>query len=131
MYNLQSISTLTGLPVRTIRYYIQKHLVDKPEGARKTATYNHEHLEQLMTVKRLSSSGLSLAAIAKVMNGTKVKHTPHADTQPGQVRAVSLIHICPGVELSIDPLQSELSGAQVRQLTQQVLEAVNHINKES
>ena len=32
MYSLQDISTLTGLPVRTIRYYIQKNLVDKPEG---------------------------------------------------------------------------------------------------
>ena len=52
MHSLQDISKLTGLPVRTIRYYIQKDLVDKPEGARKTASYSQSHLEQLMTVKR-------------------------------------------------------------------------------
>ena len=46
MYSLQDINKITGLPVRTIRYYIQKNLVDKPEGARKTATYGQQHLEQ-------------------------------------------------------------------------------------
>jgi DNA-binding transcriptional MerR regulator len=131
MYDLQNISTLTGLPIRTIRYYIQKNLVDKPEGARKTASYTQQHLEQLMTVKRLSESGLSLAAIAKVMNGTQINNVHPSDMQPGQVRAVSFVHISPGVELSIDPLQCNLTQAQLRELSEHIIHTVNHFNKES
>jgi DNA-binding transcriptional MerR regulator len=131
MYGLQDISTLTGLPVRTIRYYIQKNLVDKPEGARKTATYGQQHLEQLMTVKRLSDAGLSLAAIAKVMNGSQVTNVNPSDLQPGQIRAVSLVHISPGVELSIDPLQCSLNTEQLRELTQQIITTISRFNKES
>jgi DNA-binding transcriptional MerR regulator len=131
MYGLQGISTLTGLPVRTIRYYIQKNLVDKPEGARKTATYGQQHLEQLMTVKRLSDAGLSLAAIAKVMNGSQVAAVGPSELQPGQIRAVSQVHISPGVELSIDPLQCSLDTEQLRELTQQIINTISRFNKES
>ncbi|GAC12814.1 helix-turn-helix domain-containing protein [Aliiglaciecola lipolytica] len=131
MYSLQDINTITGLPVRTIRYYIQKNLVDKPEGARKTATYGQQHLEQLMTVKRLSDAGLSLAAIAKVMNGSQVAHVPPSDLQPGQIRAVSQVHISPGVELSIDPMQCNLSTQQLRELSQQIIATISRFNKES
>ena len=115
------------MPVRTIRYYIQKNLVDKPEGARKTATYGQQHLEQLMTVKRLSDAGLSLAAIAKVMNGSQVAAVGPSDLQPGQIRAVSQVHISPGVELSIDPLQCTLNTAQLRELTQQIINILNKL----
>lgn len=131
MHSLQDISKLTGLPVRTIRYYIQKDLVDKPEGARKTASYSQSHLEQLMTVKRLSESGLSLAAIAKVMNGSQAPIAQHSDLQPGQIRAVSQVHICSGVELSIDPLACDLDSQQLRQLTEKLINTVRQFNKES
>lgn len=131
MHSLQDVSTLTGLPVRTIRYYIQKGLVDKPEGARKTASYGQVHLEQLMTVKRLSESGLSLAAIAKVMNGSQSTIAQHSDFQPGQIRAVSQVHICSGVELSIDPSSCNLDTQQLRELTEQLINTIRHFNKES
>jgi DNA-binding transcriptional MerR regulator len=131
MYGLQDISTLTGLSVRTIRYYIQKNLVDKPEGARKTATYGQLHLEQLMTVKRLSEAGLSLAAIAKVMNGSKKATVHSSDLQPGQIRAVSQVHITPGIELTIDPLVCNLDTKQLRELTEQLINTILHFNKES
>jgi DNA-binding transcriptional MerR regulator len=131
MYGLQDISTLTGLPVRTIRYYIQKGLVDKPQGARKTASYGQQHLEQLMTVKRLSEAGLSLAAIAKVMNGTQLSNVPSSDLQPGQIRAVSQVHISPGVELSIDPLQCSLDSQQLRELSQHITNIISRFNKDS
>ena len=118
MYSLQDISILTGLPVRTIRHYIQKGLVDKPEGARKTAYYGQQHLEQLMTVKWLIDAGLSLAAIAKVMDGSQVTAVGPSDLKPGQVRALSQVHISPGVDLGIDPLQCDLNREQLRELTQ-------------
>jgi DNA-binding transcriptional MerR regulator len=131
MYGLHDISTLTGLSVRTIRYYIQKNLVDKPQGARKTATYGQLHLEQLMTVKRLSEAGLSLAAIAKVMNGSQKATVQSSDLQPGQIRAVSQVHITPGIELTIDPLVCNLDTKQLRELTEQLINTILHFNKES
>ena len=131
MYSLQDISTLTALPVRTIRYYIQKNLVDKPIGARKTAKYDQQHLEQLMTVKRLSEAGLSLAAIAKVMTGSQSESVIPSDLKPGQIRALMQVHISPGVELSIDSMQSNLTKEQLSELSETIIQTINRFNKES
>mgnify|MGYP006092772557 CR=1 FL=1 len=132
MYSLQEISKLADLPARTIRYYIQKGLVDKPDGARKTASYGQLHLEQLMTVKRLSDSGLSLAAIAKVMAG-KQPHQLNENDAPllGEVRVKSHIHITCGVELSFDPRLCDLSQTQLRALTQVISDTFVQFEQEA
>ena len=132
MYSLQEISTLTDLSARTIRYYIQKDLVDKPNGARKTASYGKLHVEQLMTVKRLSDSGLSLAAIAKVMAGKQTNQlNEHEAPLLGEVRVKSHIYIASGVELSVDPRLCDLSQTQLRALTQVISDTFVKFDQES
>ena len=130
VYSVQEISEIAGLPIRTIRYYIQKGLVDRPEGARKTASYTQDHLEQLMTVKRLSESGLSLAAIEKTMAGKSNKSVFSTYQQPGQVSVLSRVHICEGVELTIDSQQCGLTQTHITHIASEIAQLMTNIAKE-
>ena len=45
-HTLESLATLAGLTPRTVRYYIQQGLVDRPLGEKRGAYYLARHLEQ-------------------------------------------------------------------------------------
>jgi DNA-binding transcriptional MerR regulator len=122
-YNLSALSLATDVPMRTIRFYITKGLVDRPQGARKTATYTQTHAEQLITIKQLSATGMTLDGIAKVLSGDN--NAPEQQVlQPGQTRVVQQIHICQGVDITIDPLQAALTHEQIRHIASLVHDTV-------
>jgi DNA-binding transcriptional MerR regulator len=55
---------------RAIRYYTTIGLVDRPAAVRgRTALYERRHLLQLVAIKRLQASGLSLARIQRELAG--------------------------------------------------------------
>ena len=83
MFSLQQLVELTGLPLRTIRYYIQLGLVDRPEGERRTATYHQQHLQQLLSIKHWSDAGLPLERIRGAGPTRKHRRDPtnHADAR--------------------------------------------------
>jgi hypothetical protein len=51
-YRLAELCVLTDMPVRTVRYYVQVGLVDKPVGETRAARYGQLHLEQLLLIKK-------------------------------------------------------------------------------
>ena len=51
--------TLVEMNKRKIRFYIQKGLIDRPEGTGKGAYYTHRHLEKLLTVRKWKEACLS------------------------------------------------------------------------
>ncbi len=68
---------------RTVRYYIQKGLVDRPEGVGKGAFYSHTHLEQLLAIRKWKTAGLSLERIQDILatekeggDGDQLYHRP-------------------------------------------------------
>ena len=62
-YNLASLSKETGIPARTIRFYISKKLLPPPKGGGRTASYGTNHLERLQEIQALKDKGLSLGDI--------------------------------------------------------------------
>ena len=46
-FTLDDLCTLTDLPKRTVRYYMQMGLVDRPIGETRAAHYLATHLDQL------------------------------------------------------------------------------------
>ena len=47
-YPLADLCVLADLPPRTIRYYVQMGLVDRPQGETRAARYGAAQLEQLL-----------------------------------------------------------------------------------
>jgi hypothetical protein len=62
-FTLNDICVLAELPRRTVRYYIQSGLTDRPHGVGKGAYYTQSHVEQLLLVRKWQLAGLSLERI--------------------------------------------------------------------
>ena len=56
----------TGVPRRTIYYYVQIGLLPPPRGKGKTYEYTEEHLERLLLIKKLQKMRYSLKEIKKL-----------------------------------------------------------------
>ncbi len=72
MSNCQTLAELadaSGIPARTIRFYIARGLLGGPVKAGRGAVYTPEHLERLEKIKALQAEGRMLAEIAHDLNG--------------------------------------------------------------
>lgn len=128
-YTLEELANAVDLPVRTIRFYIQKGMVDRPEGARKTARYNNTHLEQCLKIKHWSQSGLSLDKIAEALKQPPTDLPPKTKT-PGEISVITQIFLAPGVELAIDNTQNAFTQDQLRELTKALLPVIESIQED-
>ena len=83
-YTFEELCALSGLSSRTLRYYIQIGLVDKPIGQTRAAHYLSSHLEKILRIKQLSESGISLERIREVLAGDPLA-LPERSKRPGHI----------------------------------------------
>ena len=128
-FNLDALSQLTDIPVRTIRYYIQSGLIAKPLGVGRGAHYGGTHLDQLLEIKKWQAAGLSLARIQGLLEGRNGEGVvpPVPAPKPGDVAVWSRIHIHPGIELSIEPQAAGLTPEQTRALIKATMAAYQQL----
>ena len=120
VYSLDQLCALTDLPKRTVRYYMQLGLVDRPVGETRAAHYTPRHLEQLLQIRKLADAGVSLERIREVLAGGE-SPVPDRVRQPGAISVLSHVFIAPGVELQIDPQAAGLSPEQLRAFVRTVM----------
>ncbi len=128
-FSLADLCILADLPIRTARYYIQLGLVDKPEGETRAAKYGSKHLEQLLLIKKWSTSGVSLARIRELLQGEQPLIAPRQPA-PGTVEVRSHLTIANGIELVIEPGRAGLSPEQVRRLVRGVINVFKEVSDE-
>jgi len=128
-FTLDEIASLAELPRRTVRYYIQTGLVDRPQGLGKGAFYTQHHVEQLVLVRKWQLAGLSLDKIGDVLKQQASGPLPPTPRRAGTVEVWSHLVVAEGVEVNLEPGRAGLSPEQVRaffrgvtQLYQQVQE---------
>jgi DNA-binding transcriptional MerR regulator len=129
-FSLDELCTLSDTTKRNVRYYMQIGLVDPSIGATKAAHYVRRHLDQLLTIRKLSDAGVSLDRIREVLSG-EVPPVPPRQRQPGSVEVRSHLFIAEGVELEISPEQAGLSPEQVRTLVRAVMKAYQELKGEN
>jgi DNA-binding transcriptional MerR regulator len=130
IYTLDELCALANLPKRTVRYYVQMGLVDRPEGETRAARYGQTHLEQLLTVRRLSESGLSLERIASVLRG-ETTGLPPVERRPGTVEVRSHIVVADGIEIQIEADRIGLEPQQLRHFAREVIALYERIREEN
>ena len=121
------------LPRRTVRYYIQEGLVDRPAGAKRGAYYTRRHLDQLMTIRTWQRAGLSLERIRELVSGggeTSSPLPPPRARRPGDVTLRTHVTLAPGVELVIDPQEAGLGAEAVRSIVRRAASLVEQTRKE-
>ncbi len=67
-WTLRELAAETGVPERTIRFYISRGLVDPPLRGGRGAAYGASHKARLEEVRKLQAKGLMLAEIARVVS---------------------------------------------------------------
>ena len=119
-YPLSELCALVDLPVRTVRYYVQQGLVDRPQGETRAARYSQQHVDQLLLIKKWSAAGLSLDRIRELLAGSE-PNVPQRSRRPGSVEVVSHLYIADGLEILIEPGRAGLTPEQVRLFARRVM----------
>lgn len=128
-YSLDDLCTLVDLPRRTVRYYIQIGLVDRPEGEKRGAYYTRLHLDQLLAIRKWQQAGLSLERIRELLAEQGEPGLPPAGRRPGSVEVWSRLLVAEGLEIHVEPGQAGLGPEQVREFFRAVREAYAEISQ--
>jgi DNA-binding transcriptional MerR regulator len=121
-FYLDELCALTDLSKRTVRYYVQLGLVNRPEGETRAAKYSPQHLEQLLLIKKWTAAGVSLERIRELLQGGPAP-VPDRGRRPGSLEVCSHLHVAEGIELVIEPTRAGLSPEQLRSFVRSVLQA--------
>lgn len=119
-YPLADLCVLADLPPRTVRYYVQIGLVDRPQGETRAARYGAKHLEQLLLIKKWTAAGVSLDRIRELLHGEQAPVPPRSRAI-GSVEVRSHLMVTDGIDLVIEPGRAGLSPEQVRQFIKGVM----------
>ena len=129
-FSLDELCALTDLTKRTVRYYVQIGLVNRPEGETRAAKYSPQHLEQLLLVKKWTAAGVSLDRIRELLQGGSAP-VPERGRVPGSIEVCSHLHVANGVELVIEPTRAGLSPEQLRQFVRAVMRAYAELDPDN
>lgn len=119
-YSLDNLAALVELPKRTVRYYIQLGLVDRPVGETRGAHYTPHHLKQLLQIRKWTAAGLSLDRVREIVAGGSTT-VPPRPRSAGTVDVWSHLVVADGVEIQLDPARADLSPEEVRAFFRSVM----------
>jgi DNA-binding transcriptional MerR regulator len=128
-FSLDEISVLAELPRRTVRYYIQCGLIDRPQGIGKGAFYSERHVEQLLLVRKWQLAGLSLERIGELLKQPDDRPLPPSPRRAGTVEVWSHLVVADGIELTLEPGRAGLTPVQVRAFFRAVSQAYAQIHE--
>ena len=129
-FSLDEIAVLVELPRRTVRYYIQEALVDRPEGIGKGAYYTQRHVKQLLLVRKWQLAGLSLDRIRELLRRQDGGPLPPTPRRAGTVEVWSHLVVADGVELTLEPGRAGLEPEQVRAFFKAVTRAYEQLHEQ-
>ncbi|MBU3594598.1 MerR family transcriptional regulator [Polynucleobacter sp. 71A-WALBACH] len=129
-YTFEELCTLTGVSSRTLRYYIQIGLVDKPIGQTRGAHYLSLHIEKILRIKQLTEAGISLERIREVLSGSPMP-LPERTKKPGDISVRTHLWVGEGIELEVSAETAGLSPEKLRQFLKGVMQAYEQVKKDA
>ena len=131
-FTIDELCSLTGMNRRTVRYYIQQGLLDRPQGTGKGAWYTRDHLQQLLAIAKWKIAGLSLDRIRELVSSGEEGELvpPPRPRQPGSVEVRSHVFLADGLELQVDVERAKLAPEQLRALARIIMQSYQEIVKE-
>lgn len=125
--SIDQVAALAGLTTRTVRYYLQRGLVSRPEGAKRGAFYLQRHVEELLLLRRWADAGLSLDRIRELRAGAADEPPPRV-VRAGTVEVWSRVTLADGLEVQIEPGRAGLTPEQVRAFVREVTAAYRKVH---
>ncbi len=84
-YDIQELSGETGVPRRTIYFYVQQGVLPPPQGAGLAAHYTEDHLLRLKLIPVLRQQGLRLDEIREKFQGMSIDEMRQVAGSAGQL----------------------------------------------
>ena len=88
-FSIQDLSDQTGLPRRTIHFYIQQGLLPPPSGAGLGARYSETHLLRLQLIPLLRQRGLRLDEIRQQLQSMELPDLRQSVVKASQPAALA------------------------------------------
>lgn len=133
IYTLDELCVASELDKRTIRFYIQNGVLDRPTSLGPNARYTDRHYIQIQRIKRLKNQGYSLQRIKELKEqGWVEAATASAENKDVASKNAPLrMILAKGLALDIDLEQAQIKPAQVGRLVQMFLETYQDFQKDS
>lgn len=128
-FTIDELSLLTDLTKRTVRYYIQIGLLERPDGETRGARYGPRHLERLLAIRRWTQQGLSLERIRALLDGA-ADPPPGRPDRAGTIEVWSHLVVAEGVEVKLNPAVANLAPEQASKFFAAVMTAFQQITRE-
>ena len=129
-YSIEQLCQLAGVTRRTVRFYVQSGLLDRPHGEKRGAWYDKAHLDRLIAIRKWSAAGLSLEAIVALLEDGQSDMPRLKPLRVGSVEVRSHLMVAEGVELVVSPERAGLSPEQLREFLRRVGEVYDAITTE-
>ncbi|MCY4324910.1 MAG: helix-turn-helix domain-containing protein [Betaproteobacteria bacterium] len=106
-FSAEELSAITGLARRTIRYYVQEELIEKPIGEKNAAYYTDRHLADLLLVKEKAASGYKLSGIRTIL--ARRRQEPQAAASAPSQQVWAHLDLSADIKLLINPASACVS----------------------
>lgn len=112
--SIGELAEQTGVSRRTVRFYVQRGLIDPPVGLGRASHYTPAHVDQIRRVLALQRGGLQLDdinALPEDVQEAAVTETPESSL-------VLRMTVAPGVRLELDAGVTPPTSEQLRELAE-------------
>jgi len=126
-FSIDELSDLTGTSRRTIRYYVQEGILDRPEGIARGAHYTRRHLQRVLDIMSWQAEGLTIDGIRQRLAAPETTAAP----RPRSAMEVwTRITLHDGVELHINAEAAGLTPEATRRLADALRQMLKQITSE-
>jgi DNA-binding transcriptional MerR regulator len=118
--SIGELADLTGVSRRTVRFYVQRGLIDPPVGLGRASHYTTVHAEQIQRVVALQRGGLLLEEIS-TLPAEKLEAVAAAESGDRlllSAKMVLRVALAPGVRLELDAGTTPPTAEQLRKLAE-------------
>ncbi len=120
---LAELAEASGLPARTLRFYITRGLLEGPIKAGRNAEYTREHLARLERIRGLQAEGRTLSEIGRSLGGVAAEKAAAAPTAWWQHAIADDVVVWTRADMS--PWRTKQVGAAIAGFARSVQEVKN------
>uniref|UniRef100_A0A7C3WHD9 MerR family transcriptional regulator n=1 Tax=Desulfobacca acetoxidans TaxID=60893 RepID=A0A7C3WHD9_9BACT len=126
-YSIGELAERAGVSRRTVRFYVALGLISPPLGRGRGRHYTDQHLQEILTIRRLQAKGISLAEIQARKERTGTVVLPGEPKPPElQAQLVTRISLGEGVVLEFAHDLAALTPSEMQEIARRCREVIPH-----